>query len=128
MAMEGYVSANPRESRLTVNILDNEGAATPIEFAIDTGFTGFMTLPDEVIGNLGLQQLDDDHSVILSHGQSMVTSTYEAIAIWHGSSWRVIVIAMPSRPTIGMSLLWNSDVAIAVRANGRVAITQPPES
>ena len=123
MAMGGYVSTAPRESRLTVDILDNGGTATPIEFAIDTGFTGFMTLPTEVIGNLGLQRLADDHPVILSHGQSFVTSIYGAIVIWHGSARRVIVIAMPGRPTIGMHLLWGSDVAIAVRENGRVAIT-----
>lgn len=123
MAMEGYVSAAPRESRLTVNILDNGGTATPIEFAIDTGFTGFMTLPTEIIGNLGLQRLDDDQPMILAHGQTIVTSIYEAIVIWHGSARRIIVIAMPGRPTIGMHLLWGSDVAIAVRTNGRVAIT-----
>ena len=128
MAMEGYVSTAPRESRLTVDILDNGGTATPIEFAIDTGFTGFMTLPTEVIGDLGLQHLADDQPMILSHGQSFVTSIYAAMAIWHGVTMRIIVIAMPGRPTIGMHLPWGSDVAIAVRENGRVAITDPSAS
>ena len=50
--MEGYVSGNQPEPRLTVNILDYRGTSIPVAAVIDTGFTGFMTLPNPVINAL----------------------------------------------------------------------------
>ena len=126
MAMEGYVNTEPKESRITVLILDSAGTAVPLEMVIDTGFTGFMTLTSQVTRTLGLER-SEDRRVRLANGQVITTPTCLATVVWHGNPTRITVLEIDDRPVIGMSLLWGSDVAMAVRQNGRVSITQPPE-
>ena len=45
MAVQGYVNLEPKESRIVVPVLDAAGTTVPLEMVIDTGFTGYMTLP-----------------------------------------------------------------------------------
>ena len=125
MAMEGCVSASPREPRLTVDILNHRGAAFPTEVVIDTGFTGSMTLPSDISSNLQLQRTQS-RRVSLAHGNPVTVRTDAATTIWHGTIRRVRALELASKPLIGMSLLWDSDVAMAVRENGPVVIDAPP--
>ncbi|MCY4554990.1 MAG: clan AA aspartic protease [Chloroflexi bacterium] len=125
--MEGYVSSDRLEPRLTVNILDYRGTVVPVEAVIDTGFTGFMTLPDADINTLQLEQ-NRNRRIRLADGRIRQFQTYFATVIWHGNPITVSALVMPGRPLIGMSLLWNSDVAIAARENGLVTITEAAET
>ena len=127
MAMEGYVNAEPKEPRLAVLILNASGIAVPLEMTIDTGFTGFMTLRPWATRALGLES-GKERRMMLADGQIVTTPTYRATAIWHGNPLQIDVLELDARPVIGMSLLWNSDVAIAARENGRVTITEATES
>ena len=127
MPMIGYVSATEPEPRLTVQVLDHRGTAVPIEAVIDTGFTGYMTLPIDVVHSLRLEQTTD-RRMRLADGRVRRLPTYSARVIWHGNPITVSTPAIPGKPLIGMSLLWNSDVAMAVQENGRVVINEPPQS
>ena len=122
MAMKGYVNLEPKESRIIVSVLDAAGVAAPLEMAIDTGFTGFMTLRPMSIRAMGLER-GQARKMMLADGQVIDTPTWLATVIWHGMPRRIPVLEIDARPVVGMSLLWGSDVAIAVRENGRVAIT-----
>ncbi len=73
--MEGYVSADRPEPRLTVNILDCRGTVVPAEAVIDTGFTGFMTLPDADINTLQLEQNRNSDVAIAARENGLVTIT-----------------------------------------------------
>ena len=126
MALEGYVSSSPREPRLTVEIVDNCGTRYPTEVVIDTGFTGSMALPPDIISNLRLVRTRP-RRVSLADGNLLTVPTHAAIIIWHGSFRRIRVLELAGKPVLGMSLLWNSDIAIAVRENGRVSITAPTQ-
>ena len=121
--MEGYVSADGPEPRLTVSILDYQGTTVPVEMVVDTGFTGFMTLPVHIINTLRLPQVRS-RTVRLADGRSRTAPAYFATVIWHGFPKSVRVIALDREPLIGMSLLWNSDVAMSVRAGGRVVVSE----
>ena len=125
--MEGYVNLEPKEPRIIVPVLDAAGSAVPLEIVIDTGFTGFMTLRPWETRALGLERVEE-RRMILADGQIITTPTCLATAIWHGNPTRIPVLEIDARPVIGMSLLWDSDIAIAVRENGRVLITAPPQS
>ncbi len=127
MAMQGYVNLEPKEPRIIVPVLDADGTPVPLEMTIDTGFTGFMTLRPWVTRALGLER-GDDRRMMLADGQVISTPTCWATAIWHGNPTRIPVLGIDARPVIGMSLLWDSDIAMAVRENGRVLITAPPQS
>lgn len=124
--MQGYVNAEPKEPRIIVLVLDADGTPVPPEMAIDTGFTGFMTLRPRVALALGLER-GEDRRMMLADGQVISTPTCWATAIWHGNTTRIPVLEIDARPVIGMSLLWNSDVAIAVRENGGVTIAEGVE-
>ncbi len=127
MTMTGYVSAEALEPRLTVHILNNRGISVPIEVVIDTGFTGSMTLPPDVIRSLGLRRRVEDRRMALADGRVFSTLAYDATVIWCGNRKPAIVIGLDREPLIGISLLWNSDIAMAVRENGPVSITAPSE-
>ena len=127
MAMQGYVNLEPKEPRIIVPVLDADGTPVPLEMTIDTGFTGFMTLRPWVTRALGLER-GDDRRMMLADGQVISTPTCWATAIWHGNPTRIPVLEIDARPVIGMSLLWDSDIAMAVRENGRVLITAPSQS
>jgi len=43
-----------REATIRFTVLDTQGQAQEIEAIIDTGFTGFLTLPPSVVTTLGL--------------------------------------------------------------------------
>ena len=125
MVMQGYVNAEPKEPRITVAVLDSAGTAVPLEMVIDTGFAGFMTLTPRVTRALGLER-GEEKLMILADGQAVSTPICRATVIWHGNPTRIDVLELDARPVVGMSLLWDSDIAIAVRENGRVIITPPP--
>ena len=122
--MEGYVNAFPREPRLPINVMDINGEPVPIDCVVDTGFTGFLALPSEIVFDLGLRWIQDT-DLMLADGRSVASSLYAATAIWHGASRRVPVHCISGRPALGMSLLWRSDIEIAVRAGGRVLVSEP---
>ena len=125
--MQGYVSAEPKEPRIIVPVLDADGTPVPLEMAIDTGFTGFMTLRPRVTLALGLER-GEDRRMMLADGQVISTPTCWATAIWHGNPTRIPVLEIDSRPVIGMSLLWDSDLTMQTRENGLVSITVPAET
>lgn len=56
------------------------------------------------------------------------TLAYDATVIWCENRKPAIVIGLDREPLIGMSLLWNSDIAMAVWKNGPVSITAPAET
>ncbi len=123
MTMQGYVNLYPKEPRLTVAVLDPSGTAVPLEMVIDTGFTGFMTLPSMATRVLGLEK-SENRMVKLADGQVVTTPTCLATVIWHGRPARIPVLEIDDRPVIGMSLLWNSDVFMSARENGRVLVSE----
>ena len=127
MAVEGYVNLEPKEPRIVVPVLDAVGTAVPLEMVIDTGFTGFMTLRPWVTRALGLERVEE-RRMILADGQIITTPTCLATVIWHGDPTQIDVLEVDARPVIGMSLLWDSDIAMVVRENGSVVITATPQS
>ena len=124
MTMTGYVSAKEPEPRLTITILDNRGIAVPIEAVIDTGFTGYMTLPIEIVSALGLERTRE-RIMRLADGSARRFRAYSAKVMWHGNTITISAPAMPGKPLIGMSLMLGSDVAMRVRENGPVTVSEP---
>lgn len=122
--MQGYVNAYPREPRLTIAISNGESEAVPVEAVIDTGFTEFLSLPPSLIRTLELER-GQDMELSTAGGRVIKSPTYSATVDWHGSRRRIRVIALADRPLIGMSLLWNSDIAIAAWAGGHVVVSEP---
>ena len=112
-----------RRALLTVQLADSGGVAHPLEFQLDTGFNGWLTLPLDIIDRLELA-FERTRIVSLADGREAPSNTYNARALWHGRSHNVYVVESPSQPLLGMSMLWGSEVTLQAWDGGDVIIEE----
>ena len=93
-----------------------------IEFVLDTGFAGFLTLPAAAIATLGLPF---SHSINanLADGSRIRVDVHLADILWNGEERHIEILATGLRPLLGTLLLDGSDVSIQFTEGGLVAIT-----
>ena len=96
-----------------------------IEAVIDTGFTGYLTLPRTLIDRLKLQQVGEQIT-ILGDENRVILKRYVAKVLWHGVERNVSVLQAEGGPLIGMSLLYGSRLILDVVADGEVTIDTLP--
>ena len=83
---------------------DAAGREHVLSAFVDTGFTGWLALPQEIIAALGL--LFREHGAgVLADGGSVQFNVYDASVVWDGQPLEVFVDEMDSEPLIGMRLL-----------------------
>lgn len=95
-----------------------------IEFVIDTGFVGYLTLPQAAIDALGLPfvrrlpaNLADDTTINVR--------VYAATIVWHDEERDVEVLATGRRPLLGMLLLNGSLMDAAIYDGGQLSLRKP---
>jgi clan AA aspartic protease len=100
--MLGAVGAD--QPLLTVPIRRTSGPEVGIEFVVDTGFVGYLTLPCEAVTALDLPfvrvitaNLADDSKIDVG--------LYAATILWCGNDLEVPVLPMGARPLLGTLLL-----------------------
>jgi clan AA aspartic protease len=114
-----------REAIISLEVLDASGQPHDIEAVIDTGFTGFMTLPPPVINLLGLV-LRGHHQVILGDGSVALLDVYVGAILWDGLPRQIDVDSADTDPLVGMSLLDGYALYVEVRAGANVQISPLP--
>jgi clan AA aspartic protease len=120
----GMVNAN-REATIRLMVLSPQGHQQEIEAIIDTGFTGFLTLPPLLVATLGLTWLCRQPG-ILADGRVEYFDVYVTTVIWDGQPRTVEVEAVDTEPLVGMSLLEHHALRIDVLNGGSVSITALP--
>lgn len=100
-------------------------SSAKIEAVIDTGFTGYLTLPSALINRLKLQQAGEQRA-ILGDENRVVLNRYVAKVLWHGAERDVFVLQAEGGPLIGMSLLYGSRLILDVVTDGDVTIDALP--
>jgi len=75
----GMVNAN-REATVRLILRSPGGQDQEVEAIIDTGFTGFLTLPPAMVASLGLTWLGREEGV-LSNGSLQVFDVYAVTVI-----------------------------------------------
>jgi clan AA aspartic protease len=93
-----------------------------IEFVLDTGFNGFLTLPPRAVATLQLP-FRYRIPIHLADGSSAAAAIHSATILWHGSTRSVEVIATGRQPLLGTSLLHGSDLTIHFDDGGAVSVT-----
>ena len=101
--ISGVVNAN-REATIRLVAIGPNGQQQEIDAIIDTGFTGFLTLPPALVTTLGLSWLCRQPG-ILADGSVDFFDVYVARVIWDGQLRTVEVEAADTEPLVGMSLL-----------------------
>lgn len=116
----GTVNAN-REAVLRLQVSGLPGQSQEIEAVVDTGFTGFLTLPLAVIANLGLTRISRGRA-ILANGSEEVFDIYEAQLDWDGQTRTIEADAAEVEPLIGMSMLYGYELRVRVVDGGSVTV------
>ncbi len=116
--MNGYVSG--QQPCLDVVLL-LQGRQIKIQFVVDTGFDGALTLPAQAIAALNLS-FYQRISANLADDSNFMVDVYRATILWHGQTLDVAVLAMGQRPLLGTSLLNGSDLHIHFEDGGPLTL------
>ncbi len=92
-----------------------------VEAVIDTGFTGFLSLPFSTISSLGLPWIFRDVGT-LGDGSEVIFDMYRATVIWDGQLRVVDVAESDADPLVGMGLLYGFEIEIEAIEGGMVTI------
>ena len=119
------------EAVVILSVRGENGAMEDVNFIIDSGYTGEMTLPQEIIGrlNLGAAEYDDYEAaptVMLADGAILLVEVYVTSVWWHDRLRSVEVDSIGSTPLIGMGLLRGSNLSIDAIPGGLVTIAELP--
>ncbi len=120
--MNGYVFGQQPCPGVTMLL---QGRQIEIEFAVDTGFEGALTLPITVVATLNLpfyQRI----SANLADDSNCMVDVYTATILWHGQPLNVAVLAMGQRPLLGTSLLNGNDLHIRFEDGGPLTLDLLP--
>ncbi len=119
--IRGKVSGD-QQALVTVDILDDEGLLQPIEVVLDTGFTGYLTLPSDSIQELGLPSVGR-RTFELANGELFEFEAYLAAVSWHGRLSDALVLKSDSAPLLGMTLLWRSRMFVECLETGEAIVS-----
>ena len=122
--MTGVVTAN-REATIRLVVAGPDQRQEAIEVVIDTGFNGFLTLPNHVVRALNLP-FAGHRRATLGDGCSVVLDLYLATVMWNEEEREVLVLQAEGGPLIGMALLYGYRVIFNVVENGDVIIDTLP--
>jgi len=122
--MNGKVHAN--EARIPLTVRGPENKSTEVEAIIDTGFSGWLTLPKPMVEWLGLPLIGPGFAQ-LGNGSIADFDVYEVEVWWNRRYWRIFVDESPTVPLVGMSLLKDCELNIQVRQGGKVSIKPLPQ-
>ena len=118
--IEGFVNAN-LEAVVPLSLRGPAGQAREVDAVIDTGYSGFLTLPPSLVAELELPYVLTSRAT-LADDTEVGFSVYLVTALWDSRPRHIEADAVGSTPLVGMSILDEHDLIIQVRNGGRVVI------
>ena len=92
-----------------------------LEFVVDTGFTGFLTLPQNDVAALELPLVYFTRSHLADHS-TIRLPVHEGTILWNGTERTVNVLATGERPLLGTALLKGNELVVQFEESGLVTI------
>jgi clan AA aspartic protease len=117
--MQGRVNQRC-EATLAIAVRNNEKTQM-IDTVIDTGFSGFLTLPSDMITSLGFSWEGRDVAT-LGDGTFCTFEVYIGLVIWDGQYREIYINESETVPLIGMQLLRGYELRIQAIEGGLVTI------
>jgi len=117
--MQGRVNQNC-EAILPL-VIKNNSITQRVDAVIDTGFSGFLTLPSDIISTLQLSWEGRDIAT-LGDGTFCTFEVYTGWVIWDGEYREIYINESETIPLIGMRLLRTYDLNIQAIEGGLVTI------
>ena len=102
-------------------VLGPNGEEQGIAAILDTGFSGFLTLPTSVIEALELPWLGRGQALV-GDGSHQAFDLYAATVVWDGVPRPIQVASTETEPLLGVDMLYDHELRIQVVEDGVVAI------
>lgn len=108
-----------------LRLLDSSGQEHSINFVVDTGFNGTLTLPAVMVAQFGLVW-NSAVRTTLGDGSTVWLDRYEATVLWDGSPQHTLVQAVAHSALLGIGLLAGHDLRARIEDGGTVEIEAIP--
>jgi clan AA aspartic protease len=118
--MQGVVNLRC-EATLTVVVGNSNRKPEAFNTVIDTGFSGFLSLPSSIIASLSLPWSASD-IVTLGDGSETLFDLYTAIVIWDGQYREIYIAESETEPLLGMALLYGYRLQVDTVEGGLVRV------
>jgi clan AA aspartic protease len=115
-----------REPRIRVKIAGRRGHYEEIDAVVDTGYTGFLTLPAALTAELDLPWKTYTQA-IMADGRISSFRVFNAAIIWDGRVRQVPVSKVDAMPLVGMELMTGYELKVEVREGGKVFLKRFPQ-
>jgi clan AA aspartic protease len=109
------------EATLPLVIRNSNGQQQAIDTVIDTGFSGFLSLPSAIIAALDLPWSASDIAT-LGDGSETLFDLYTATIIWDGQYREIYIAESETEPLLGMALLYGYRLQVDAIEGGIVEI------
>ena len=109
------------EAVVSLSLQGAEGRSQEIEVVVDTGYTGFLTLPAALVAELRLPFAYVGRA-FLANDDEVEFDVHDVTVLWDGQPRQARAAATGSTPLMGMLLLDGHDLNVQVREGGRVVI------
>ena len=96
-----------------------------LEALVDTGFTGYLALPNETVLALGMP-FASYFDAGLADGSRVAVNVHEGTVLWHGVQQTVLVLATGREPVLGMSLIYGSRLTLEGVDGGTLTLEELP--
>lgn len=111
------------QARMSVLVPLEDKSDVEIEFVIDTGFEGFLTLPPDLVAKLSLPYIAKIQANLADNSRT-ATNAHAIKIMWKGAEREVIVLAMGRRPLLKTALLADSHLSIDFYEGGTVLVDE----
>jgi clan AA aspartic protease len=118
-------SVKSDEARIRLALIDGQGRNFEVTVVIDSGYTGILTLPPDLITSLGMRR----HGIGLAEladGSTCAFQVYRGKVVWDGKVRTILVDEADTDPLVGMKLLRGHELKMQIRPGGKVTIKRLP--
>lgn len=121
--MQGYVNTG-YEAVISL-VIKHDSRLKSINAVIDTGFTGFLSLPQSIIDELELSWSYSDFAT-LGDGSQTLFDVHDATIIWDGQFREIEINSADTDPLLGMKMLRGFRLQVDTIQGGLVTIESLP--
>lgn len=109
------------ESVIPVTVFASGGPPREVQAVVDTGYSGVLSLPPEIVENLQLM-FDRPGKAVLANGVEHECRVYWGFVNWHGQQWFKPIHCIPGTPLIGTAFLRGSQFSAEFLPGGQVHV------
>ena len=112
-----------REALVSLDVTSAAQVARRIECVVDTGYTGYLTVPAHIVHSLQLVSAGHRRGT-LADGSIVSFEMFLASVRWHDKQREVLVSQISGASLIGMSMLLGSRLIVDAEEGGRVVLEE----